>query len=625
MKKFFLSVILIFSLFSVSADERDYDIYLYRRKETFSVLHSMFGVIARDDVPVYKNQTHEFGEEPIFYLDKNTVVNFLGVSRDSFQYKSGDYFHRWKIYTHDDYSEGWISGHDVILVSTSHKFVPLYSTGSGYFYVNGGAEYDGSFQPPFTAFVTGSPYGDTSYYNGMLYLEMQSGDTPFYMEYKNPHYENRLDVIKWDEEAGCYIGEYIDKSRDPSDYHYIIQTDVYSENESILKSNERYRSEEYYALFKAIKENDMGLLKKIIESGYRAEIMYEEDSPLVYAVITGNLDALDFMIENGFEPYVFVPGKDEMRQVHIKNFVQDNKFSDMPYVDTQWFSLPEGDYYVNKIILHSAKYENFSPLEYKNLAVKVKGRRVWIYDRTTMKGIEKTSDDRWCDCSWEDCGSHFSKNLYDKIASWNVSWGELKDERADYYTSDLRYFCTINDWGEYGEVPDWAVHYCLYHREDEDFVKADGPKNLYLAAASLKEGVQNEYEYVFGPEPVDDPEIVYDIKFPLMLIPAESFRAYSKKDFSKSLNLTIPASAYDYVYDYDGTLVPGMADIIYLTGSVESKKGIYYEAEYKGKKIWIYEKDIPQKSLFQDEYFLKKRLGYMERAEMDSWDAFRNQ
>ena len=72
MKKFFLSVILIFSLFSVSADERDYDIYLYRRKETFSVLHSMFGVIARDDVPVYKNQTHEFGEEPIFYLDKNT-------------------------------------------------------------------------------------------------------------------------------------------------------------------------------------------------------------------------------------------------------------------------------------------------------------------------------------------------------------------------------------------------------------------------------------------------------------------------------------------------------------------------------------------------------------------------
>ena len=76
MKKFFLSVILIFSLFSVSADERDYDIYLYRRKETFSVLHSMFGVIARDDVPVYKNQTHEFGEEPIFYLDKNTKHMF---------------------------------------------------------------------------------------------------------------------------------------------------------------------------------------------------------------------------------------------------------------------------------------------------------------------------------------------------------------------------------------------------------------------------------------------------------------------------------------------------------------------------------------------------------------------
>ena len=624
MKKFFMSVILILSVFSVHAAERDYDIYLYRNKETFSVLHSMFGVIARNGVPVYKNQTHEFGEEPIFYLDKNTVVNFYGVSRDSFQYKSGEYFHRWKIYTHDDYREGWISGHDVILVSPSHTFVPLYTTGSGYFYVNGGAEYDGSFQPPFTAFITGSPYGYSGYYNGKLYLEMHSGSTPFYMEYENPNYKDRLDVIKWDEESGCYIEEYIDKSRDPSDYRYIIQTAPYSENESILKSNERYRSEEYYALLRAIKENDMSLLKKVIESGYRAEIMHEEDSPLLYAVITGNLKALDFMLENGFEPYVFVPGEYDMNQVHIEKYVQEKKFSEMPYVDTGWFNLPEGDYYVNKIILHSVKYENFSPLEYKNLAVRVRGDRVWVYDRTTMKGIENTSDARWCDCSWEECGSHFSKNLYDKIASWNVSWGEVKDGRTDYYSNELRNFYTTSGWG-HNLTPDWVVHYCLYHCESEEFVKADGPNNLYLAAASLKEGVQNEYEYVFGSEPVDEPEIVYEINFPLMLIPTESFRAYSKKDFSKSPNLTIPANDYDFVYDYDDGKFIKKPDAIYLNGSVESKNGIYYEAEYKGKKFWIYENDIPQKSLFQNEYFLLKRMGYMERVEMDSWDAFRNQ
>ena len=61
--------------------------------------------------------------------------------------------------------------------------------------------------------------------------------------------------------------------------------------------------------------------------------------------------------------------------------------------------------------------------------------------------------------------------------------------------------------------------------------------------------------------------------------------------------------------------------------SVEMGKATYMRLLFEQDKLikLLYENDIPQKSLFQNEYFLLKRMGYMERVEMDSWDAFRNQ
>ena len=328
MKKAFLfSIIFALVIPFVSAQEKDMDYYLYRGKETFSIVHGMFGVIARDRVPVYENMTHEFDEEPIFYLDKNDVVNFLRVSKDSWQYRSGDYFHRWKIETKDDFREGWISGHDVILISNSHNFVPLYRESTGYFYINGGAYYDGTFQPPFTVMVTGFQKGGKGYWNGDIeYLEMEKGDTPFYLEYPAPDYRNKIIVLSWDEEDGNFVSRVINTSVDPSDYRYVQEENACRENDAILKTRESFMSEEYYALIEAIETNDMELLKKVIATGYRTEPMYPDKSPLVQAAKNKNDAALKLMLENDFPNAVMVavPEYDEIISVEIEMYIKDN-------------------------------------------------------------------------------------------------------------------------------------------------------------------------------------------------------------------------------------------------------------------------------------------------------------
>ena len=319
-KAFFISVILAMCVPVMFAQEKDMDYYLYRGKETFSIVHGMFGVIAHDDVPVYKDMTHEFGEEPIFFMKKNDVVNFLRVSKDSWQYKAGDNFHRWKIETLGDWREGWISGHDVILISNRQNFVPLYRQENSYFYINGGAEFDGTFQPPFTRLVTGTAKGGKGYWNGGVeYMELGSGDTPFYTEYDNPHYEDKINVLKWDEEAGNFVSQVINTSRDPSDWRYVEESSLCSENDAILTTRESFKSEEYYALIRAIETKDMGLLEKVIATGYRAEVMDEDESPLVRAVKCKNKDDLNRMLSSGFTDAVFVPVPewDDVAQISI--------------------------------------------------------------------------------------------------------------------------------------------------------------------------------------------------------------------------------------------------------------------------------------------------------------------
>lgn len=318
--KLFFVFFTIFNLSMLFAQEQDMDYYLYRNKETFSILHSMFGVIARDKVPVYKNWTHEFEEEPLFYLDKETIVKFKRVSKDSFQYKSGTVFHRWLIETMDDYREGWISGHDVILISSSKSFVPLYKYGTTYFYVNGGLNYDGKqfTTTGFTKLVTGSSVGSPNFYNGdVLFLEQDKGDSPFYLEWDNPHYENMKHISKWDEEAGCYVHQTIKYSNNNEN---IIEEYTSYENDSILKSRNVYKSEEYYELIHAIETDNISLLKKIIASGYRAEVMPPSESPLLYALDKNKINALSIMIEGGFDSHVEVEGEDDIYFIDIYDY-----------------------------------------------------------------------------------------------------------------------------------------------------------------------------------------------------------------------------------------------------------------------------------------------------------------
>ena len=65
--------------------------------------------------------------------------------------------------------------------------------------------------------------------------------------------------------------------------------------------------------------NDMALLKKVIATGYKAEQMFENESPLVRAVKCKNKAALSLMLESGFTEYIWisVPGWDDIGQITI--------------------------------------------------------------------------------------------------------------------------------------------------------------------------------------------------------------------------------------------------------------------------------------------------------------------
>ncbi len=314
-KRILFTFMAVLNLSFLFGQERDMDYYLFRGEETFSVLHGMFGVIAHDDTPVYQDMTHEFDEQPLFYLPKGELVNFTRVSKDSYQYKSGETFHRWRIETKDDFREGWVSGHDVILISSSKSFVPLYKTGRTYFYINGYINYDGKnfTAGDFTEMVTGSSGGYPGYYNGdVLYLEQNTGDSPFYLEWDNPHYENMKHILEWDEEAGCYVSKTIERS-------HTTDEGMCSENEYILAARNVYKSEEYYALIEAIETGDTKLLERIIASGYKAEAMPPEESPLVLA-LKKNTKALTMMLESGFDSHVLVYGPEDIYFVDIFDY-----------------------------------------------------------------------------------------------------------------------------------------------------------------------------------------------------------------------------------------------------------------------------------------------------------------
>ncbi len=298
-------------------DGKDYveEIRFESSSKYIGINNNFWGVVANTTAPVYENIQHKFGDEPAFTMKKGDAVKLHAVSKDGYQYGSGDFFHRWKIET-DDGKTGWISGHDLIPVGMRNDVPPIYAN---YFVVVG--SYPGYLMDAgkFTLCVTGSSYGSMGFYNGDIrYDTGMTGDTPFYMEGFVVSRTDRKRAYRWNEEGGCFVSEYYEKAKD-SDQWKLVETNESStsENETILRIKGYYYSEEYYAAKNAIEDNDMDLLSKVIASGYKADTMEEDQSLLLCAIRNNNQTALDMMLENGFSRYVYVPGEEDVYMVDI--------------------------------------------------------------------------------------------------------------------------------------------------------------------------------------------------------------------------------------------------------------------------------------------------------------------
>ena len=278
-------------------------------------IYRFWGLIAHDKTPVYKNLTHEFGEEPDFYLNKDTMVRFTALSKDSFQYKGGDEFHRWKIRT-DDEKTGWVSGHDMIVIGDSSEVPPIYE------------KYLAVFGRPasgYTAGVTGDRLGSTGFYNGgVRYLTYITGDNPYYLIGDVKHQPERKAVYRWDVEAGHYVSEFLDTTKPEDDYRYVTDSSNCLENTSVLKVRKAYKSEEYYAVVKAIDENDMKLLKRVLDSGYKQDTVFPNESLIVYAAKKKNTAAIKMMTDSGFSRYVYVAGAEDVYMSDFEEYLKSD-------------------------------------------------------------------------------------------------------------------------------------------------------------------------------------------------------------------------------------------------------------------------------------------------------------
>ena len=174
----------------------------------------------------------------------------------------------------------------------------------------------------FTLCVTGSSYGSKGYYNGDIrYDTGMTGETPYYMEGFVLNSTDRKRAYRWDEEKGAFVSEYSEKAGDSGEWKILSTSGSFTrENETILRVNGYYYSEEYYAAKKAIEDNDMDLLSKVIASGYKSGTMNEDQSLLTCALSYNNQTALDMMLQNGFSRYVYVSGEEDMLMVDIDEY-----------------------------------------------------------------------------------------------------------------------------------------------------------------------------------------------------------------------------------------------------------------------------------------------------------------
>lgn len=248
--------------------------------------------------------------------------------------------------------------------------------------------------------------------------------------------------------------------------------------------------------------------------------------------------------------------------------------------------IPDGDYYVNAITLHSVEYFHYSPKTEYNICIKVRDNKIFVYDLSKNQELEFTLV---ADEYVEDMFM-YSEYAYQKLP---------KSEQYVYMSRNDRY-------------AGFNVSFLIYEdnkvkliRKTNDFEKAESC--IYVFGKDKK---TPKIEYDLPPD-----TFVYNIWGEKDIMDIRELKAYSTKDFSKEPDLTIPAVPIEYFIENED----GKEKCIPITNAFITNEGTFFEAEYMGKKIWFSEETfkypdsgiaVTSQSVFYSEQQLKKWISH---------------
>lgn len=235
------------------------------------------------------------------------------------------------------------------------------------------------------------------------------------------------------------------------------------------------------------------------------------------------------------------------------------------------FGLPDGQYFVKKLILHSPQYKWIDPYSFLETALLIKDNKIYVSNKSFT---EIYTGFRLADMMPVDF--YFSEALFQKLPS----------------TGKCLYTAGDKSGGGEGFV--------IF--PDNGELKAIGGGNNFA--------FQEEFTCIFGTENVE-PEIAYDMQFPFYGFFEYGCKAYTTQDFDKEPDFEISANTIeftDYYYEFTET---NEQHLVLLKQLVSNEKGNFYECEYLGQTYWISEKEFPPKSIYLSIKDVRDAVGFM--------------
>ena len=232
--------------------------------------------------------------------------------------------------------------------------------------------------------------------------------------------------------------------------------------------------------------------------------------------------------------------------------------------------LEDGQYYINKLIIHSPQYEWLNPSDFLNVAVKVQNNKIFISNKDFTRIYTNYRFGEMPAIPF-----YYSENLLQKLPSS----GKCLETSGDKSGGGEGYmiFC---DNGELKAV-------C-------------GGHNFAF---------QEEFTCVFGKEKIE-PETVYDMNFPFYGLFETDVKAYTTQDFDKEPDFEIPANTVEFIDYYYKFSEKNEQHLVLLKQMVSTKNGNFYECEYLGQNYWINEKEFPPRSIYLSIKDVRAAVGF---------------